>query len=350
MAGRLSTGDAGLVRSAPPAADGRSMKHDAPAELHALLDRQQGVIARWQAAGAGMDLQLVDGRLRRGRWQWLYRGIYATFTGPPPRLAVLWAGLLRAGPGAVLSHWTAAELDQLTDQPSAATHVTVPSARRVAIAEHGRHMPRVLIHYSARTYFHPARIPCRTRVEETTLDLAGCASTAEEAMSWPIRACARRVTTPHLLGAALAGRARLRWRPELTGALAEARDGVQSLLESRYVRWVERPHGLPPASRQVRSRVSGRTRYLDDLYREYGLAVELDGQASHPAEARWRDIRRDNATVTRGIVTLRYSWGDVTDEPCRVAAEVAAVLRQRGWRDRPRPCGPRCSVSHGMIR
>lgn len=287
---------------------------------------------------------MIDGRLRRGRWQPMYRGVYAAFTGPAPRLAVVWAALLRAGPGAVLSHDTAAELDNLTDSPGPVIHVTVPATRRIAIAERGPSMPHVVIHYSARILPHPVRVPRRTRIEETTLDLAQAASTADGAMAWPIRACARRLTTPALLGRAMAGRARLRWRAELAEALAEAADGVHSLLESRYVRRVERPHGLPPASRQARSQVSRRTRYLDGLYRRYGVAVELDGRASHPAEARWRDIRRDNASAATGLVTLRYSWGDVTDEPCRVAAEIAAVLQQRGWQGHARPCGPDCPI------
>jgi len=59
--------------------------------------------------------------------------------------------------------------------------------------------------------------------------------------------------------------------------------------------------------------------------------VELDGQAAHPAEARWRDIHRDNASAAAGLVTLRHSWADITMSPCRVAEEIAALLRLRGW-------------------
>ena len=54
---------------------------------------------------------------------------------------------------------------------------------------------------------------------------------------------------------------------------------------------------------------------------------------------------RDNASIVNGIHTLRYNWADVTQRPCHVAAEVAAVLRQRGWRGTPRPCGPSCSLN-----
>jgi len=75
------------------------------------------------------------------------------------------------------------------------------------------------------------------------------------------------------------------------------------------------------------------------LYEEFGVGVELDGDLAHPPEAHWRDRHRDNAAAADGIITLRYSWPDVVRRPCHVAAQVAAVLRQLGWRGRPRPCG-----------
>jgi hypothetical protein len=69
-----------------------------------------------------------------------------------------------------------------------------------------------------------------------------------------------------------------------------------------------------------------RQQYLDNLYKEYRLAVERDSQVAHPVDGRWADIRRDNVSTVSGIVTLRYGWADVTDRPCSAAAEVAAVL------------------------
>lgn len=142
----------------------------------------------------------------------------------------------------------------------------------------------------------------------------------------------------------MTARPRLRWRHELTTALVAVGGGTHSVLEWHYVRGVERRHGLPRAERQAVSRVGGQTRYLDNHYQEFGVAVELDGRAAHPAEARWRDIHRDNASAEVGIVTLRYGWADVTKEPCRVAAEVARVLRNHGWNGRPRACGPGCAA------
>jgi hypothetical protein len=90
------------------------MTADLPAACVRLLKLQHGAIARWQAPAVRLDLATIDAMLRRGRWQRLYQGVYATFTGRPPRECLLWAGVLRAGPGAMLSHYTAAELDGLT--------------------------------------------------------------------------------------------------------------------------------------------------------------------------------------------------------------------------------------------
>ncbi len=82
--------------------------------------------------------------------------------------------------------------------------------------------------------------------------------------------------------------------------------------------------------------------YLDNAYEEFGLNVELDGLASHRAETRWQDIHRDNYLAGTGIITLRYSWADVTRRPCQVAAEIALVLRSRGWTGTLHAC-PQCS-------
>jgi hypothetical protein len=314
-----------------------------------LLELQHGVIARWQIAQAGQGARIVDPQLHSGRWQPLYRGVYANFTGRPSRIALLWGAVLRAGPGAALSYDTAAELDRLADKPSTTIHVTVSQARQITLSSRECQglVPKIILHRSTHLdrARHPARTPPRTRIEETTLDLIQVSPSFDQALAWLASACGRRLTTPELLLGSMVARSRLRWRARLVSALTDVGDGVHSVLEWHYVRGVERSHGLPRATRQVLSRVGGRTRYLDNHYPDFGVAVELDGQAAHPAEARWLDIRRDNASAEAGIVTLRYGWADVIQEPCRVAAEVAKVLRNHGWTGRLHPCGPSCGAS-----
>lgn len=330
------------------------MVRELPAPCRELLELQHGVIARWQAAGVGLNARVIDPQLRCGRWQSLYRGVYATFTGQPSRIALLWAAVLRAGPGAALSYDTAAELDRLADKPSSVIHVTVGPVRQATLStrEIGQGaVPKIIFHRCVRIdqIRHPARTPPRTRIEETALDLVQGSPTIDQALAWLARACGRRLTTPELLLGSMTARPRLRWRHELTAVLEDVGGGIHSVLEWHYVRGVERSHGLPRAERQAVSRAGGRTRYLDNHYQKFGVAVELDGRAAHPAEARWRDIHRDNASAEVGIVTLRYSWADVTEEPCRVAAEVARVLRNHGWNGRPRACGPGCPAPISMI-
>jgi very-short-patch-repair endonuclease len=76
------------------------------------------------------------------------------------------------------------------------------------------------------------------------------------------------------------------------------------------------------------------------------VVVELDGRAAHPEEFRLRDVRRDNANIAVGQVTLRYTWTDVTQRSCAVAAEVSAALSQRGWTGAPRRCGRHCALPY----
>jgi very-short-patch-repair endonuclease len=267
------------------------------------------------------------------------------FTGPPNREARLWAAVHCAGAGAALSHQTAAELYKLVDRPSAAIHVTIPERRRIDVR------PGLVVHRSSRLKdaVHPGLQPPRTRIEETVLDLAEQATDFDGAVAMVCTACQRRLTTPARILDAMGKRARLRWRSELVRALGEIAAGTHSLLEYGYVHRVERRHGLPAAKHQAKVGTDGRNRYLDNLYRDYGLCVELDGRQAHPEDQRWQDMRRINAITEHGLTTLRYGWADVDRRPCETAAQIAAVLRNLGWSGTGRPCGPACPVGHRAV-
>ena len=136
------------------------------------------------------------------------------------------------------------------------------------------------------------------------------------------------------------GTRRIRWGVELNKALSSSLDGSDSLLEVRYVRDVERRHGLPRSTRQRRT---GKD-VADCAYEEYGVLVELDGRLHLLTSRRWRDMSKDNRAALRGEATLRYFWLDVTRSPCEVAVQVIGVLRLRGWRGVPKPCCASCPV------
>jgi hypothetical protein len=265
------------------------------------------------------------------------------FTGDVSRQAKLWAAILRAGPGATLSHETAAEVHGLTDKPKSQIHISVPAQRNPSRL---RRIPGVIIHRSrclVPEWQPPWQLP-RTSVEDTVLDLIAAARTFDDAYGWIAQSVGRQLTSPQSLRKALTARKRIRWRSWITAALQDAADGVHSPLERNYVHGVERAHRLPTAQRQAKRRHGSGTRYLDNMY-EYGVCVELDGAAAHPAEGRWRDTHRDNANLAQGTETLRYGWPDATVHRCRTALEVATVLRRRGWEGTLCPCSPTCRGS-----
>lgn len=310
------------------------------ADCESLVRLQDGVISRPQAVGFGLSPDVLDRLVRSGRWQPLRRGVYLTHTGDPSRAAVLWAAVRYAGPGAALSHGTAAELFKIDDRRDSRVHVTIPTERRVHSAGD------LIVHRSSwvAEAIHPSLQPPRTRVEYTVLDLVEAAATFDEAVGIVCAACQRRLTTADRLAAAMTKRKRMRWRAEVAKVLGDVDAGAHSLLEYRYLHLVERPHGLPRATRQAKVSDANGSRYLDNLYGDFGLCVELDGLQAHPDDQRWQDVRRINKIAEHGLITLRYGWSDIDLRPCETAVQVGAVLRGRGWPGQVRPCAPACAA------
>jgi hypothetical protein len=303
-----------------------------------VFAEQAGAATRRQLLDSGLTEETIRARLRSGRWRTAYKGVYWTFSGSPPRAAALWTAVLTAGRGAVLSHETAAELLGLAPSTSPLLHVSVPPDRRIrpvaGVRVHHRSTPPVAV---------PARWPPRTGIVDTVLDLTQTCPTVDDALAWLVKACGNRLTTPDRLLTGITARGRLRWREALVTAVADVDAGCHSLLELRYLRDVERPHGLPVGVRQQRIRTGGgATVYRDVEYARFGVVTELDGRAAHLDPA--RDHRRDNAAAADGLVTLRFGWADVNLRPCMTAIYVWAALRSGGWAGLPARCGPGCLV------
>ena len=316
-----------------------------------LLDAQRGIADRGQALNLGFTERQIQHRLATGKWQGVYAGVYATFSGPLSREAELWAAIRRAGDGAMLSHQSAAEVQGLIDKPASTDiHLTVATRRRPA---QGKPVRGIVIHRSdqARPQFPDGswKLP-RTRVEDTVLDLVSAAASFEEGYAWIARAVSRDLVTVAMLRAALDGRTRVRWRAWLGDALEESRGGVDSSLELRYVRDVERAHGLPAAQRQARRDLGGRTHFKDNWYPQYRVAVEIDGPAYHEGDRAAADRDRDNLNLAADAAeTFRFGPVGVTERACESAALVAATLRRNGWAGSPHPCGRAdCAVARPL--
>jgi hypothetical protein len=320
-----------------------------PGRLRELARLQGGIVSRHQAIKAGMSSGAVRWAVRRGTWQQVYPGVYATFTGPVRRPARLWAALLYAGPGAVLSHETAAELVGLADRQSALINVTIPNGRRV-VAPAG-----VKIHITRQAvpkWSYAQGVPPHTLPDDTIVDLVNAAASLDDAAGWVTAGFARHLIAEWPFRQAVAARSRLRWRDQLDEVITLAAGGAHSVLEYRYDRDVERAHGLPRATRQAPfTKPDGSRGFRDRCYERYGrLVIELDGKRYHPDEARYRDRARDNQAAAKGGSTLRYDWSDVTRQPCETAAQVHAALRERGYRGPVRPCSPGCRAAGARER
>jgi hypothetical protein len=294
-----------------------------------------------------IDLEGTPNRARRavdaGRWQVVVPGVYATFTGPVPDLARVWAFLLHAGPGAALAGETVLWLQEVRPACPHRVQVCVPHPRRVRAPVGAV----VITRRDLGAAVHPARLPPQLRVEEAVLDVAGAATTSQAVVDVVLAAVQRRVTTPARLRAVLVRRPRHRWRALVTDLLCEADGGTQSPLERRYHLGVERAHRLPRADRNqgLPTGPGGGTEYPDVRYRRFRVRVELDGGRAHPAEWSFRDRARDNRGAVADEMTLRYGWREVVADPCGVAAQVATVLTARGWSGAARRCGPGCPVT-----
>lgn len=311
-----------------------------PDDVTDLLTRQSGVVARRQLLDAGMDDADVRRFVRRRELSRVHPGVFVEHTGEPTWQQRAWAAVLHAWPAvlcdasALRSYGLGVQRD---DHPidvlvAAHRHPVAPAGVRV-------HRSRDLTDAAWRAS------PPRLGLEVTVVRMADRAENEHAAVRLLTDAVGSRRTTPRRLQAALEKTPRLARRALLTAVLADVADGTHSVLERAYLHRVERAHGLPAASRQVRSAGSGRTAYRDVLVGAYGLVVELDGRAHHgTAAARARDLDRDLAAAVDGLQTVRLAWGQVVGDPCATARQLGDLLRLRGWGGTPQPC-PACRSS-----
>lgn len=90
--------------------------------------------------------------------------------------------------------------------------------------------------------------PPRTLVADTVLDLCAAAEDDAELIGF-LTLSVPRLTSPAKLTRALERRGRIARRALITDIVAETTDGIQSPLEYRWIKHVERPHRLPVPTR-----------------------------------------------------------------------------------------------------
>jgi very-short-patch-repair endonuclease len=232
------------------------------------------------------------------------------------------AAVLATGPGALLSHRSAAMLHGLRATNRATIEVTVArrTRRRRSIAVH-----------QART-LHPrdrARqdgIPV-TSVARTLLDLAEVVPAAQlqRAYEQAERLRVLDLRAVHELLGRANGRRGVNALRDLASYDPARAVEAQSELELRFLDLV-REEGLPAP--QVNVVVEGFT--VDAHWPSAGLVVELQGYAYHSVrEAFERDHERFAQLKLAGYEVLALTWHQVTEKPAWVAVAIRTLLGAR---------------------
>jgi hypothetical protein len=113
----------------------------AGAQAWSVARRQHGVIARRQLVDLGFTAHAIDHRIAKGRLHPVWRGVYAVGRPELTRQGRWMAAILAAGPGAVLSHSSAAALWQIARESALGIEISVCARvrrRRPGITVHRR--------------------------------------------------------------------------------------------------------------------------------------------------------------------------------------------------------------------
>jgi hypothetical protein len=303
-------------------------------DIDELLARQDGVICRGQVLECEGTDAYIERMIRRRQWATVFRGVYANHTGPLTWEQRAWAAVLYHQPAALAgaSALRAAGLHLGTEKGP--IELVVAKPRRVV--DPSGVTTRQVVDFDGVVQSNLS--PPRVRVEHAALQAASQARREDAAVAVLGNVAQKRRTTPKRLLELLDAQPRLKHRRLLREVLADVAAGTNSALERRYLRDVERAHGLPEGRRQSRALSGGKSAYRDVHYEQESTLVELDGQLGHDGtEDGWDDLDRDVASAVDGELTVRVGWRQVL-EPCRLAEPVGAILNARGWEGEVQPC------------
>ncbi len=288
---------------------------------------QHTVASLDQLARLGLAPRAVQQRALAGRLHRIHHAVYSLVPAPLlTRHGRLMAAVLACGPGAVLSHRSAAALHQIRATDRAKIDVTVPSRSSRCHIGVDLHRSLTLID---RDVTLVEGIPCTT-VARTALDLASVLNRrglertfdqAEVESLLNLRAVADQLErNPNRAGAAT-----------LKAVLHEHTAGstfTWSEFEERFLALI-RAADLP--SPEVNAWLDLHDGELplrvDFLWRERKAVVETDGHRTHRTrQGTERDRRNDQRLTLAGWGYLRLTWFQLAREPNRITQTVTKLL------------------------
>lgn len=213
----------------------------------------------------------------------------------------------------------------LTGWEEEIVHVSVPDDARAVQVEGVRVHP-----LRARELAHVGDPP-RAMIEWAALRAASWARSDRAATTIIAMVVQQRLTTGERLSGTLAGAPAMHRIGLVRQVVADVRGGAQALSEIDFARLC-RTHGIPEPDRQaVRPGPRGRI-YLDALWADYDVIVEIDGFQHASGLAALDDALRDNLAAIGGMRTLRIPALGLRAAPDAFLGQVATALRNRGWR------------------
>jgi predicted transcriptional regulator of viral defense system len=287
-----------------------------------LAGRQHGVVARQQLLALGFGRDQIGRRIRLGRLIRLDAGVYAVGHSAQTQGGFWMAAVLGCGPGAVLSHHSAAALWGIGNGREL-IHVTAPrrGQSRTAVDRHFARLPG-----DERTALDgiPVTTPPRT-----VLDLAATADvhTVEIALrNIEFHRLRDRLSVPALLQRYPGHRGAGTIRIALARQSADPGGRTRSPLEDLFLPFLDRFD--PPRPRLNFHIHLGEKRYeADCFWPAQRVIVELDGFAAHGTRRAFRDDRaRDRRLIAAGYRVTRISQDQLEEEPTEVAADLRATL------------------------
>jgi hypothetical protein len=282
-----------------------------------LAGRQRGYVTRGQLLELGLGAGAIKYRVVKGSLLAVHTGVYAVGHEPASAVDRAYAALLASGPGALLSHASAAALWGIFERWREPFEVTVPTGRRrTGIAVHRAHVDRKDIrrHLGIRVT-SPAR---------TVFDIAP--RLTDKALTRAVNELRiqRLIKLDHLADLV----ARLPRHPSarrVKPLIETPRGPTRSELEDAFVAFTER-FGLPQP--ELNARVAGYE--VDALFREQRVIVELDGYQFHGTRQAFEsDRERDAATLAAGFVTVRITWERLTEAAEKEADRLNAIIAGR---------------------